>query len=475
MINYEENLEAEIILYSIDKPNSIILNFLASEVDVEEMKNYLQKQTSPSYRNFENDFKETISNLMAQKILVKDSPSYLGVSLFSVERFNPGNLEYLGYPLIEDFPEEIPDKLFLNKEKLKERIAGGYVPPIIKEIYVETKNDDVPDYNISENFNNSLDDEKVNIANSDFNKSWLLYNTDPELYAIALEEFNENEKDTFFEQIPEEAPQILANPLHHYRHDYDSEQNRLHLLRDVWENAIHLLYSIALCELRFRNIKLPLLKKSKDLFSDRIDHKCYILKKILDLADKQKIELDILDIYTSEDIDALIDLNNERNGFLHSQAISEKEAKEKHQKLYPILKDILCSLAGLLEIKIGSYKNANSPPTKISFSGHNGTSPKNFDFDFGENFPNVMAELNDLEAVCIINDNCFRLSPFIKIKEGDGSRVKNMAILKQKKGGKLIYEAITETSKFPIDPDYCDDQIKLMQTLFKDDSPKILK
>jgi len=131
----KENLEAEIILYSMNKSNNIFLSFLESEIDVEEMKNYLQERASSSYANFEDDFKEAVSSLMAQKILIEDRPFYLGISSLGIGRWG------LGYPFIETLPEEIPDKLFLNKEKLKERIAGGFVSPTIKEVYIEKESE----------------------------------------------------------------------------------------------------------------------------------------------------------------------------------------------------------------------------------------------------------------------------------------------------------------------------------------------
>ncbi len=138
MISSKENLEAEIILYSINKSNNLFLTFLDSEIDTEKMRADLQEQISHSYVSFENDFKEVLSSLIAQKVLTKDRYSYLGVSLFGVDRLYPG---YLGYPLVEIFPEEIPNKLFLNKEKLKERIVGGAVSPTIKRVYIEKESE----------------------------------------------------------------------------------------------------------------------------------------------------------------------------------------------------------------------------------------------------------------------------------------------------------------------------------------------
>ncbi len=135
MINSKEKLEAEIILYSIDRPNSIILSFLENEIDVEKMKKHLQEKASSDYLNFEDDFKEAVSSLMAQKILVEDRPFNLGISTLGFGRFG------LGYSFIEELPQEIPDKLFLNKEKLKERIAGNFVSPTIKKVYVEKESE----------------------------------------------------------------------------------------------------------------------------------------------------------------------------------------------------------------------------------------------------------------------------------------------------------------------------------------------
>jgi len=131
MINSKENLEAEIILYSINKSNNIFLSFLENEIDVEEMKKHLQELASFSYTNFEDDFKEAVSNLMAQKVLIEDRPFYLGISSLDIGRFG------LGYFNVGKIPEKIPDKLFLNKEKLKERISGDFIPPAVKEVYIE--------------------------------------------------------------------------------------------------------------------------------------------------------------------------------------------------------------------------------------------------------------------------------------------------------------------------------------------------
>ncbi len=153
MISSKGNLEAEIILYSINKSNNLFLSFLENEIDVEEMKNRLQERASSSYTSFEDDFKDAVSSLMAQKVLVEDRPFYLGVSSLDIGRLGFG---YFGASTI---PEKIPEKLFLNKEKLKERIAGGSVSPIIKKVYIEKESE------AKKEIKNNLEELKNNIKN----------------------------------------------------------------------------------------------------------------------------------------------------------------------------------------------------------------------------------------------------------------------------------------------------------------------
>jgi len=135
MINNPRELEAEIILYAIEKSNNIFLSLLSKDIDIEEMKNELKNKSSES-ENFENDFREAVHNLMSQGILVKERPFSLGH--FSLGLSGGG----FGHPFSESLPEKIPDKLFLNKDKLKQKISGGLIPSKVERVYVEKENKD---------------------------------------------------------------------------------------------------------------------------------------------------------------------------------------------------------------------------------------------------------------------------------------------------------------------------------------------
>lgn len=133
MISYQQNLEAEIIMYAINKSHSFF-SFLETEIDVKEMKKYLEEKLKEII-NFEQEFKDAISNLMSQGILVKDNPFYLGISYLSQIPLG------LSHSFFGNTIDKIPEKLFLDKEKLKSKIAGGSLPQTVEKIYIDKKDE----------------------------------------------------------------------------------------------------------------------------------------------------------------------------------------------------------------------------------------------------------------------------------------------------------------------------------------------
>lgn len=126
-----EDLEAEIILYAVEKANGFF-TFLPEEINIEKMKEFLKAKFSGI--NFEDAFKEGVFNLISQKILTEDMPFYLGIASIGIGSFG------LGYPFTGIVPREMPKKLYLNKDGLRARISSGSVSKVIERVYIEKEN-----------------------------------------------------------------------------------------------------------------------------------------------------------------------------------------------------------------------------------------------------------------------------------------------------------------------------------------------
>jgi hypothetical protein len=132
MISTKQDLEAEIILYSINESNSFFFSYLRNEINVEKMKGFLK----PKYGgiDFEEDFNIVVSKLMEEKILVEDSSLFFGMpSLWTSSHFSLYG--YREYKL-----RDIPEKLYLNQDKLKAKISGGSISSTVEKVYIEKEN-----------------------------------------------------------------------------------------------------------------------------------------------------------------------------------------------------------------------------------------------------------------------------------------------------------------------------------------------
>ena len=134
MISTKKDMEAEIIIYSMNKSNRLLFSFSREEIDTRSMKEYLE----PKYigTDFESDFKIVVSKLIQEKIFLKEHPLYSWQSYLSTQLHISPFGYYADSPL-----EEIPDKLYLNQDKLKAKISGESAPTTVREIYIEKENE----------------------------------------------------------------------------------------------------------------------------------------------------------------------------------------------------------------------------------------------------------------------------------------------------------------------------------------------
>jgi hypothetical protein len=198
-------------------------------------------------------------------------------------------------------------------------------------------------YEKNSDFNEYLDEEgEIEIEGITFQRSWVLYNLDPIAYDSALRDFRQRIEEDFKEMVCNDFPTPIAYPFYRSEWGYENSIQRLLFLRDTWESLIFVLYAIVVGEFLFLEIPMNDTKiKKKEILSDRLYSKLDIIKQLLKLEHLKNYEFNSLNIISNEVIKKIIELNQTRNAFSHSPALSEAQATKIYSECYPDVFSVL--------------------------------------------------------------------------------------------------------------------------------------
>lgn len=311
-------------------------------------------------------------------------------------------------------------------------------------------------YEDNEDFNLSIDEEYdvITICSSDFQPSKILYELDKTAYQNALQEHRENERERFRQIVLDEFPTPIACNFHKFERGYDNEIQRLFCLRDIWESIVFLIYAIVVGEFRCSKLSMDgaeaeYLKKINIgvILSDSIHKKLSIIEALLKLSLDKKIELSSLKIIPLELISKLKKLNQLRNSFSHTGAMSEERAKnfvyEHQEKVIDVLQD--CK--EFRTIKLLRFKKTVDSLNDLKFELFKGFSMSRIHQYFpltDEQIKVSTPYLNKEHILVDIDNHIFSISPFCHFKLTDsGSETRLCFYKKQIKEKELfMYEII---------------------------------
>jgi hypothetical protein len=171
--------------------------------------------------------------------------------------------------------------------------------------------------------------------------SFVLYSLSQDKYQAAFADFQQQRGEEIKQTVFDEFPSPIVHYFYRFENGYENELQRLYLLRDTWEAIVDILHAATVAECRFRQVPLTDPVSFSQLFSDSVAQRLLNIERIADHANKQGIALGILQTVKIATLEAMRELNQSRNGFSHSAAQSEVQARAWISQCYEDVIDIL--------------------------------------------------------------------------------------------------------------------------------------
>lgn len=277
------------------------------------------------------------------------------------------------------------------------------------------------------------DDGDVTISGESFTPTEILFGMDREdIFDSGLVEYIEGRKLEHTDIVISEFPAPIAYFYNQVNSAYDNENHRLHLLRSTWESVIYILYALVLGEVNavshnishvriFNGQKIKLNKSG--LLGDKIGYKLEVIKKIIEDDLANGLKLSVSRYVGVSVLEAMEELNQERNSFSHIAALSPQESQARFDDLEPRLSEILFELDFLRDVSILRFVCTESPITRIKFNrldGHSLQKRNHHENLTQEQLANYSDILCNSVILMKLNDTFINVSPFVHFEEVTG-------------------------------------------------------
>jgi len=305
------------------------------------------------------------------------------------------------------------------------------------------------EYSDNPEFNDEFDSVNPEIKIGDlppYKASFVLYSIDYDAYLAAIEDQNQKNVDEQKESIYYEYPQPIAYYFHQAENGYSNENHRLQLLRSTWEAIIFTLYAIVIGEARnkgfpFRSIVTLDSNNNPDLsfndyFSDKLAQRLLIIERILKYSIDNGIPLVSNQLIPLAVIQKARRLNQERNGFMHTAALSEEQASRKYLDLVPDVLDVLTDLNELASLEILHYIGNEGAATALKFHLFQGYTLARQNSPTMNVTPvqlsRIAGELTNQNIFAYYQGELFSITPFLHFKSEANGNITNLCYCKKK-------------------------------------------
>jgi len=325
-----------------------------------------------------------------------------------------------------------------------------------------------------------LDNLEIKIGHlTPYKASYVLYSVDYDAYLLAIEEFKQRREEDAKDLIFSDYPQPISYYYHQSENGFSNNNHRLQLLRSTWEAIIFSLYAIVIGEARskhlpLRNIAVQDVDGNPDLsfndyFSDRLGQRLLIIERILNYCISNSINLRCLNIIPLATIQKIRRLNQERNEFMHTAAISEEQASLRYSELNPEVFEVLKDLSGLAFVELLRFVENAGSVTALRCEVFKGFSlARNittFQIDPLQ-LASIANELNNQNILVNYQGEMFSITPFYHFNtEANGNRT-NLCYCKRKHSStRYEYEIVTRSESYEIDGAVFTDRITELMNL----------
>lgn len=185
--------------------------------------------------------------------------------------------------------------------------------------------------------------------------SEVLFQMSQDTYQAAFADFQREWEDELKERVFNAFPSPIAHYFYRFEAGSENELQRLLFLRDTWESIVDVLHAIAVSECRHRRLALAEPLKFSELMSDKVAQRILNIERLIRATSDEGGPLKVAQIVPIATLEKMRDLNQSRNGFSHSAAQSELQARTWISECYADVLDVLDDISGLTEVEVYRY------------------------------------------------------------------------------------------------------------------------
>lgn len=294
-------------------------------------------------------------------------------------------------------------------------------------------------YKKNSEYNEYLDElyGEIKVAEITFQPSRILFNLDPVAYDSGLRAFRQEKEEEFRDLVYKEFPTPIAYSFYRSEHGFENNIQRLHFLRDTWESIVFILYAFIIGEFNYLKFSMKDVNiKLNDIFSDKLATKLLIIERLLELGVKKNYELSFTNIVPLEIVKKIRELNDVRNEFSHSPALSEDEAGKIYSECFLDVFSVLRNLRNLKEIQLMHYVGQGGDYHNLRFEifcGHSGTKTIKPIKISESQLTRSARYLNEKYLLVLNNEHIYSISPFLHFKKDERGHHTSICACKKRK------------------------------------------
>ncbi|MCA9028399.1 MAG: hypothetical protein KDA86_24520 [Planctomycetaceae bacterium] len=302
--------------------------------------------------------------------------------------------------------------------------------------------------------------------------SRVMYALSPDTYEATFADFQEQREEEMKQLVFDEFPSPIAHYFYRFENGYENELQRLHLLRDTWEALVDVLHAIAVAECRFRGLSLADPMRFADFLSDKVAQKLLNIERILTFAAASGISLGLAKIVSVSTLQAMRQLNQSRNGFSHSAAQSESQAKEWIANCYADVLDVLDDLRSLAGVQVLRYIGQTDGITVRCemFVGHGLTRTIRSLVLTADQLKDSQRFLQQGQVLVVCDGCVFGLRPLVYFREDSSGHVTKLCMFRRTHGDapnrRIEFEVVGDAERWERDRTLFVDEINELRVLF---------
>jgi hypothetical protein len=337
---------------------------------------------------------------------------------------------------------------------------------------------DLSSFDACPQYNEWLDEQHaeqsgtLNIFGFQPRPSFVLFSLSQDTYQAAFGDFRRQREEELKEIVFNDFPSPIAHYFYRFENGYENELQRLHLLRDTWEAIVDVLHAIVVSECRFRMVSLTDPITFRDLLSDSVAQRLLNIERIIAHAMGAGVDFRTSEIVSISTLQAMRDLNQSRNGFSHSAAQSESQARTWISECYEDVINIFDDLRGLADLKVLRYMGQIDGRTLRCevFRGHGFTKTINNIVLTENQFRDSQRYFTQGQVLVLHNENVFGIRPLVYYREDSSGHMTKLCMFRNTRGDapnrRVEYEVVGESARWNEDRTVFKAEIDDLRRLF---------